>query len=263
MSDPNHEQRAFLGWNILTEQAKKRKQITYGEIAYYIGIHPRVVRYLLGPIQDYCLENELPPLTILVVNSDTREPGSGFIAWSRDNLEAGHEDVYRFAWDSIENPFTFAKDGAESKELVRLLIKKPDMSFEVYSKVKVRGMAQKIFKQTVSEIYSNKCAFCEFSQIKALEASHIKKWSACDNNEKIDPRNGLLLCSTHHKLFDNEILFVDEDYIIRVNEKVIIKSEYDRILISGIEGNKIKLPTNKDHWPSMSYFNFLKPIHKK
>jgi putative restriction endonuclease len=71
MDNVNHEQRAFMGWNILVEQAIKREQITYGEMAFKIKIHPRVVRYLLGQIQCYCLENDLPPLTILAINKIT------------------------------------------------------------------------------------------------------------------------------------------------------------------------------------------------
>lgn len=258
MGDVNHEQRAFLGWNILVEYAKKRERLTYGVMASKIDIHPRMVRFLLGPIQNYCLENKLPPLTILAINKKSGEPGVGFIAWSRDDLEVGCEEVYQYHWDFKENPFAYAEGGLTGKDLINELIRRPDASSEVYSKVKVRGMAQIIFKRALLNIYKNKCAFCDFSQNEALEASHIKSWSACDNSEKIDLRNGLLLCSTHHRLFDSKLLFVDEEYIIRVDEKVETHSEYDRLLISNIEGKKIELPINKSHWPSLSYLDFHK-----
>jgi putative restriction endonuclease len=258
MGNVNQAQRAFSGWEILVEQAKKRGWLTYGEIASKINIHPHAVQFLLSPIQDYCLENALPPLTILVNNDKNKKPGAGFIAWSRDNLEVGREEVYQYNWESIKNPFAYAEGGLTEKDLIDELIRKPEASYEIYSKIKVRGMAQIIFKRALLNIYKNKCAFCGFSQSEALEASHIKSWSACDNNEKIDLRNGLLLCGTHHRLFDSKLLFIDEDYIIRVDEKVKAHSEYDRLLISNIEGKKIELPANKNHWPSLSYLDFHK-----
>lgn len=67
----NQEERAFKAWIILTSIALKRNFITYKELGDKIGIHHRAVRYVLGLIQDYCMSNELPPLTILVVNKIT------------------------------------------------------------------------------------------------------------------------------------------------------------------------------------------------
>ncbi|MDE2932721.1 MAG: hypothetical protein OXS47_02485 [Chloroflexota bacterium] len=55
----------------------------------------------LTVIQDHCEEHGLPPLTILVVNKDTRQPGEGFLAKNR-----GREpDVFAFGWGQRPNPF--------------------------------------------------------------------------------------------------------------------------------------------------------------
>lgn len=118
MGNVNHAQRAFLGWEILVEQAKKRGLLTYGEMASKINIHPHVVQFLLSPIQDYCLENKLPPLTILVTNKKNKKPGAGFIACSMDNLEVCREKVYRYHWESRKNPFAYAEGGLTDKDLI-------------------------------------------------------------------------------------------------------------------------------------------------
>ena len=78
----NHEQRAFLTWDVLAGRATARGKCTYGETADLIGLHHRPLRYVLELIQEYCLAEKLPPLTIIVVNQQTGEPGAGFIGWS-------------------------------------------------------------------------------------------------------------------------------------------------------------------------------------
>ena len=97
----DHEQRAGMAWPILTALAPRRETTTYGELAKRIGIHHRALHYALASLQDYCEQYSLPPLTILVRNVDTGEPGGGFHDWNRGR----EEDVYRFDWASIDNPF--------------------------------------------------------------------------------------------------------------------------------------------------------------
>lgn len=67
----NQEQRAFSAWTILTRSANNSKPITYGELARQLNLHHRAIRFILGVIQDYCMKNELPPLTIIVLNKNT------------------------------------------------------------------------------------------------------------------------------------------------------------------------------------------------
>jgi hypothetical protein len=55
----------------------------------------------LGHIMYYCQQNDLPPLTILVVNQDTGLPGEGLTGVK---LNADRESVFRFDWYSIIPP---------------------------------------------------------------------------------------------------------------------------------------------------------------
>lgn len=252
----NQEQRAYIAWNVLTECARKNEPITYGELAKHIKIHHRAVRFVLGVVQDFCMSTELPPLTIIVLNKETGLPGDGFIAYDIENAKDGIEKVYKFNWSKLENPFDFAKEGTTENKLVDDLIDNPEKSEDVYSKVKVRGVAQKIFRQALLKIYENSCAVCGFSFSEALDASHIIPYSQSNPKQRLDVRNGLLLCSTHHKLFDSGYFSIDEDFRINYydfEEKDGVYSEYDRLQTTKLHSQKLRLPKDKKHFPSKEY----------
>lgn len=75
----NQEERAYRAWNVLVGCAETQKTITYKELGDKLGVHHRTCRYFLDCIQNFCLEEKLPPLTILVVNQKGIL-GNGFIA---------------------------------------------------------------------------------------------------------------------------------------------------------------------------------------
>lgn len=100
MVNPIQYQRAANAWPLLTETAASQSKITYADLAQHLGIHPRPIRYVLGVIQDYCLGEKLPPLTILVV-SQRGVPSEGFIAWDVDDLAEGYRLVYGYPWHEL------------------------------------------------------------------------------------------------------------------------------------------------------------------
>ncbi|WP_144005858.1 HNH endonuclease [Helicobacter cetorum] len=58
------------------------------------------------------------------------------------------------------------------------------------------------------------CPFCPFTMVNdehLLIASHIKPWIKCDDKEKIDPKNGIILTPTYDKLFDRGFISFDEN----------------------------------------------------
>ena len=60
-------------WSMLTEAAKSRKVLYYSDID---SSNPQMVGKLyLEPIQSYCLLEDLPALTVLVVGRATGRPG--------------------------------------------------------------------------------------------------------------------------------------------------------------------------------------------
>ena len=73
------EERAAQIWPLLTFAASMRMTLTYGRLAQLIGGMPPGLGRWLEPIQSYCLINDLPPLTVIVVSDVDGMPGSGFV----------------------------------------------------------------------------------------------------------------------------------------------------------------------------------------
>lgn len=87
---------------ILIECSKEKQTITYGEAARKLGIHHRVIRHPLHIIQNYCKLNNLPHLTILVVD---RNGICGSGKTKVPNIEDELKRVYNENWDGILNSF--------------------------------------------------------------------------------------------------------------------------------------------------------------
>ncbi len=249
----NQCERAFRAWPFLTAAAASRSTVTYAELADYLHIHPRPIRYVLAVIQDWCLREKKPPLTILVVSQYRRQPGQGFIAWDVNDLEEGYEQVYSFRWSDLSNPFEFADEGATLEELAHRLVAKPEDATEVYRQVRNRGFVQVVFRLALLAAYHQRCAFCELSLKDALQAAHIIPWNKASVEQRISPSNGLLLCSTHHALFDAEILSVTTDRrIVCLCGKVPGHrwTDADRRATVDLDGQPLALPADARLHPS-------------
>jgi putative restriction endonuclease len=79
---------------------------------------------------------------------------------------------------------------------------------------KVR-IGQQKFREGVLQLWSGRCAISRVSDSRLLIASHIKSWRLSNDQERIDPYNGLLLEAGLDRLFDqNLISFTDEGTIL-------------------------------------------------
>ena len=163
-----------------------------------------------------------------------------------------------------ENPFSFAVTGTVENQIIQELISNPTTASNIYARVRVRGIAQSIFRQALLKIYGCSCAVCNLTYLIALEATHIIPWSE-NESERLNIKNGLLLCSVHHKLFDVGAFIINDDYTISVNNNINeypIQSEYDRKMLTEFDGSSINLPQNSQHYPDLRFLqshrqNFL------
>ena len=77
-----------------------RQVLTYDMVARLTGVVRPSIGDFLRPIQQYCTENGIPPLTALVVSESTGLPGEGFIAAA--DVPAAQMRVFQHRWlDSI------------------------------------------------------------------------------------------------------------------------------------------------------------------
>lgn len=97
------ENRALQIWQILIGFAYARKITTYSEIADILGYEGAgTLNRQLGHIMHFCDQNKLPPLTVLVVNSETGLPGEGFE--TEGDLHRKREKVFNHDWFDIIPP---------------------------------------------------------------------------------------------------------------------------------------------------------------
>lgn len=248
--------KAGQAWAVLVKAAASGTPTTYKKLGTEIGLHHRVVRYPLGLIQDYCVEEHLPILAAIVVNAERGKPGAGSIAAGRDDLKEMQAKVFAFAWDTLTNPFGQLVAGETLETLTNALSNDPDSGEAIYARVQTRGIAQQVFRSAVTQAYGWRCAMCGLSYSGALEAAHIIRWPEATHQQRIDPRNGLLLCATHHRLFDAALITVSDDYLIRCHDPDGEDGPYsdaDEQATLHLHGKHLKLPERKSLWPQLEW----------
>ena len=77
---------------------------------------------------------------------------------------------------------------------------------------------QNTFRQIVLANYSSKCAITSIDIPELLIASHILPWSS-NEQERLNPENGIWLSPLYDKAFDKGLIGIDNNY------KVILSSE--------------------------------------
>jgi putative restriction endonuclease len=107
------------------------------------------------------------------------------------------------------------------------------------------------FRTSVLHAYDRRCAITGM-QLKLVEAAHILPVGAPGSTDGI--KNGFCLSPTYHRAYDNALIYLNEDYIIRINpEKEHQLKELD--LLGGFEafkatvGRQVHLPTDRNLWP--------------
>lgn len=242
----NWEHLAGQVWPVLTAAAKARQTLTYTRVGDVIHRHHRTVRYVLSPLQDFCMQMGLPPLTGIVINKGSQLPGKEFVAHAIDDIETAFEEVFDYDWSSVPNPFEGFGPNDTQAAFAAALLADPDSGGDVYARVKVRGVIQSVFRCALMTAYGEACAFCGLQFHAALEAAHIKPWAKSNRQERLDPRNGLLLCATYHKLFDDDCLTLTPARTIAYYTEVEDwpYSDADRV-VSALHGVKLRLHADR------------------
>jgi hypothetical protein len=87
---------------MLIAAARQRQVLTYKIVSEVTGAFPAGLGTVLGHLMRWCAARNLPPLTVLVVQTGTGKPGEGLVT-SRD-FDADRERVFEFEWYRIKPP---------------------------------------------------------------------------------------------------------------------------------------------------------------
>jgi putative restriction endonuclease len=113
---------------------------------------------------------------------------------------------------------------------------------------------QHFFRAMILASYRQECAVCQLPFNTLLVASHIVPWSA-DRSVRMNPHNGLCLCTLHDKAFDRGLLRITSDLTIEIDEQVTSRRALTVVHDSLIkyDGNLIALP---ERWhPSPAFLS--------
>ena len=91
--------------------------------------------------------------------------------------------------------------------------------------------------------YAGHCAVTDISIKETLVASHIKPWSK-DEENRLNPKNGICLSATFDKLFDRGLMTIDNDFKIVYSNQLKSYSEqkFYSEHFAPFENKKINLP---------------------
>lgn len=93
-----------------------------------------------------------------------------------------------------------------------------NLTSEAERQVKVRLLQAK-FRKNLFDAYS-KCIISGIDTPNFLIASHIKPWARCNDRERVDPFNGLLLTPNYDRLFDQGFITFKHSGEIIISEKL-------------------------------------------
>lgn len=111
----------------------------------------------------------------------------------------------------------------------------------IKNKKSIERKGQSSFRAKISKIYNGACCITGEQTPELIEAAHIQPYLNKDSNHV---QNGLLLRVDFHKLYDNGLLYINQDYTIEISP--LINSNYYK----KFQGKAINLPKSKTDYPS-------------
>lgn len=113
-------------------------------------------------------------------------------------------------------------------------------------------LGQGSFRVMVTDAYQRRCAVTQERTLPALEASHIRPYSASGPH---NVKNGILLRSDIHRLFDNGYVTVTTDLRFEVSKRIKEEFENGRDYYD-LSGKRIDVPENYIFQPAIQFLTW-------
>lgn len=111
----------------------------------------------------------------------------------------------------------------------------------------VQRRGQPEFRQRLLDIYKGACAISGYDAFQALEAAHIIPYQGVETNH---PKNGILLRSDLHTLFDLRLISINTETMT-----VLVSPELLKTIYAQYQGKLIFIPQNPEEKPSIEALN--------
>jgi putative restriction endonuclease len=142
--------------------------------------------------------------------------------------------VVKYKYFDQYDPFTNLPDDIDNFSLL-------NEPREEFKKEVNQRKGQSEFKGRILKAYNNKCCVSGETCPELLEAAHLQQYL---NDSSNHIQNGILLRIDLHRLFDNGLLFIDNEYKVHISP-ILLSPSYKQF-----EGIKISLPNNPNEYPS-------------
>jgi hypothetical protein len=111
------------------------------------------------------------------------------------------------------------RERRQSVEDDKKLVERTDLTRTEKHVVIKQRLAQRLFRERLKAV-DCRCRLTGVCDPQHLRASHIKPWAQCDDRERQDPANGLLLAPHVDHLFDAGYLAFEEDGTVLVSRQL-------------------------------------------
>ena len=120
---------------------------------------------------------------------------------------------------------------------------------------------QAFFRSAVMSSYNFTCCVSGLAEPRLLEACHIVGWAKNEQN-RVNPQNGLCMNSLFHKAYDNYLLAISPDLKVKISGALFesAKEEVLRSYLGTLDGKVITVPDKflpKREFLEEHYSNFL------
>ena len=128
-------------------------------------------------------------------------------------------DIYNW------KPEMIGKSSTNNDYLVKKQLSRPKGEQKKPNYTERRGLVtsrvgQGWYRQEILKKWGNKCSITGCSLTEILISSHIKGWSECNEDERLDIDNGILLSPHIDSLFDKHLISFEDDGSIIISDKI-------------------------------------------
>lgn len=169
------------------------------------------------------------------------------------NYVRGADALHRYGSDT--QTMSLLERAAEAQEITEQDIEGLARERQTIVTTVSRYSRDASFRQQVLNAYENRCAITR-AQLKLVDAAHIVPVPAERSSEHVT--NGIALSPTMHRAFDNGLIYLEQDYIMKLNEERVNELNNENLnaglnqMRNMLQG-RIHLPADRNQWPNPQF----------
>jgi putative restriction endonuclease len=130
----------------------------------------------------------------------------------------------------------------------------PSVFSKAYAEtIAMARLHQAHFRRETLSAYGHRCCVCELRERPMLDAAHIVPDRLPEGIATV--KNGLAMCPTHHRAYDQDVLLVSESYRVEVRRDRLehVESPPTATMLLNYDGKTIWLPRDEALRPSLEF----------